>query len=96
MDSVDWSLFIKQSMYGIRTYLMKEDPKNIPVAQTRFKRWIKLWIFKAACELFLYNLFFIRSIHRLKAIHYITVYTFRATALYVIYKLLVKFLVPFL
>lgn len=38
MNDVDWSLFIKESMYGIRTYLMKEDPKNIPAALKRFQK----------------------------------------------------------
>lgn len=38
MDAVNWPLFIKQSMFGIRTYLMKEDPKNIPEAHKRFQR----------------------------------------------------------
>lgn len=38
MEDVDWSLFIKHSMLGLRTYLMKEDPKNIPAAQIRFQR----------------------------------------------------------
>lgn len=38
MDTVNWPLFIEQSMFGIRTYLMKEDPKNIPQAVKRLQR----------------------------------------------------------
>ncbi|CAO1426263.1 unnamed protein product [Diamesa hyperborea] len=38
MDQVDWSEFIQQSMFGIRTYLMKEDPKTIPAAIKRMNK----------------------------------------------------------
>lgn len=38
MERVDWDVFIQQSMYGIRTYLMKEDPKNIPAAVKRMNK----------------------------------------------------------
>lgn len=38
METVDWDVFIQQSMYGIRTYLMKEDPKNIPAAIKRMNK----------------------------------------------------------
>lgn len=38
MEQVDWSLFIQQSMFGIRTYLMKEDPKTIPAAVKRMNK----------------------------------------------------------
>lgn len=38
MEAVDWTEFIQNSMFGIRTYLMKEDPKNIPAAKRRFQR----------------------------------------------------------
>lgn len=36
MEDVDWSEFLKRSMEGIRLYLMKEDPKTIPAARSRF------------------------------------------------------------
>lgn len=40
MEQLNWRDFIGQSMLGIRTYLMKEDPKNIPEARKRFHRWV--------------------------------------------------------
>lgn len=43
MEQLNWRDFIGQSMLGIRTYLMKEDPKNIPEARKRFHRWV-LWL----------------------------------------------------
>jgi len=68
MDSVDWPEFIEQSMYGLRTYLMKEDPKNIPQAYKRFQRF--------------------------KIIHYVTIYCFRAFGIYLLYKMLMRYLLP--
>lgn len=62
MASIDWPVFFKETFYGIRTYLMKEDPKTIPAAAARLKK--------------------------LKIIHYIAIYTIRAGALYMLYKLL--------
>ena len=45
MDSVDWSLFFKESILGIRKYLMKEDPKTIPQAVQRLQRFVIYRIF---------------------------------------------------
>lgn len=38
MEDVDWNEFLKRGMNGIRQYLMKEDPKDIPAARKRFQR----------------------------------------------------------
>ena len=38
MDTVDWDVFLKSSLYGLRTYLMKENPKTIPEARVRLQR----------------------------------------------------------
>lgn len=62
MADMDWPSFFVDSIFGIRTYLMKEDPKTIPDAVKRLKR--------------------------MKLIHYITVYTIRFGALYLLYKIL--------
>lgn len=39
MAELNWSETIDQSMFGIRTYLMKEDPNTIPEALKRTHRW---------------------------------------------------------
>lgn len=38
MDTVEWDTYIKKSMLGIRTYLMKEDIKTGPAAYKRMQR----------------------------------------------------------
>jgi len=38
MKDVEWSSFIRNSIFGIRMFLMKEDPKTIPQATKRFQR----------------------------------------------------------
>lgn len=38
MADLNWSEVINMSMFGIRTYLMKEDPSNIPQALKRTQR----------------------------------------------------------
>lgn len=38
MSQLNWSEVINMSMYGIRTYLMKEDPNTIPEALKRTQR----------------------------------------------------------
>lgn len=48
MEELNWRDFIGQSMLGIRTYLMKEDPKNIPEARKRFHRWVLRFKLKVA------------------------------------------------
>lgn len=35
MSVLNWSEVINMSVYGIRTYLMKEDPSTIPLALKR-------------------------------------------------------------
>lgn len=52
MDAVNWPVFIEKSMYGIRTYLMKEDPKNIPAARKRFQRSVEIRDFNRTQNLF--------------------------------------------
>lgn len=42
MADLNWSEAINMSMYGIRTYLMKEDPNNIPEALKRTQRYIHI------------------------------------------------------
>jgi hypothetical protein len=38
MDTLDWSVNIQSNMMGIRTYLMKEDPKNLEQARARYSK----------------------------------------------------------
>lgn len=38
MGDLNWSEVINLSMFGIRTYLMKEDPSTIPTALKRYNR----------------------------------------------------------
>lgn len=38
MADLNWSEVINMSMFGIRTYLMKEDPSTIPIALKRYNR----------------------------------------------------------
>lgn len=38
MADINWNEVINHSMLGIRTYLMKEDPSNIPAALKRNQR----------------------------------------------------------
>lgn len=38
MAQLNWSDVIRQSMFGIRTYLMKEDPSTVPQAIKRTAR----------------------------------------------------------
>lgn len=38
MSSVDWPIFFKESILGMRKYLMKEDPKSIPQAKKRLQK----------------------------------------------------------
>lgn len=38
MAQLNWSEVISMSIFGIRTYLMKEDPNNIPEALKRTQR----------------------------------------------------------
>jgi alcohol-forming fatty acyl-CoA reductase len=40
VDRINWRKFVNESFMGIRTYLLKEDPKNIPAALKRFKRYV--------------------------------------------------------
>lgn len=42
MGELNWSEVINLSIFGIRTYLMKEDPNNIPEALKRTQRWVLL------------------------------------------------------
>lgn len=39
MNEIEWDGFTKESMLGIRTYLMKDDPKTIPDSIKRMKRY---------------------------------------------------------
>lgn len=38
MDDICWSEVLNLSIYGIRTYLMKEDPSTMPAALQRMAR----------------------------------------------------------
>lgn len=40
MGDIHWSEVINLSIFGIRTYLLKEDPASIPLALKRAKRYI--------------------------------------------------------
>ena len=40
MAEINWSEVINLSMFGIRTYLMKEDPSTIPLALKRTNRLV--------------------------------------------------------
>jgi hypothetical protein len=39
IEQIDWPSFVRDSMLGIRTYLMKDDPKTIPAASKRMKKY---------------------------------------------------------
>lgn len=38
MKDLEWDSFTRDSMYGIRQYLMKDDPSTIPDAIKRMKK----------------------------------------------------------
>lgn len=38
MDDINWDEFLKDGIYGLRTYLMKDDPSTIPSALKRAQR----------------------------------------------------------
>ena len=38
VTAVDWKLFFRQLVLGIRLYLLKEEPSTLPEAQKRLKR----------------------------------------------------------
>ena len=52
MSVVEWPSFILNSIYGIRTYLMKEDPKTIPRAIKRLNRYDWFLNFEDFCEVY--------------------------------------------
>jgi alcohol-forming fatty acyl-CoA reductase len=37
-EKIDWKKFTSESLLGIRTYLLKDDPKTIPDALKRHKK----------------------------------------------------------
>lgn len=40
MEEIDWDAFLKDSIYGLRTYLMKDDPSTIEAARKRSQRLV--------------------------------------------------------
>lgn len=38
MNDLDWDNFTRESMFGMRQYLMKDDPSTIPDAIKRMKK----------------------------------------------------------
>lgn len=37
-SKVDWSIYLQNYVYGMRTYLLKEPPSNLPKARKNLQR----------------------------------------------------------
>lgn len=58
MAQINWSEVINMSIFGIRTYLMKEDPNNIPEALKRTQR-LKILHFATVYSIYTALLYFV-------------------------------------
>ncbi|KAG5673693.1 hypothetical protein PVAND_003716 [Polypedilum vanderplanki] len=61
MNDIEWPMFFVESIYGIRTYLMKEDPKTIPEACKRLKKmriihYVTVYVIRFGVLYFLYKI----------------------------------------
>ena len=42
MKTLNWEEYMANSLFGMRTYITKEDPDTIPIAKIRLRRYVNL------------------------------------------------------
>ncbi|KAH8381904.1 hypothetical protein KR009_000914 [Drosophila setifemur] len=86
MRDLDWTNLFRVSLYGLRLYVVKDDPSNIPESIKRYERWVYLLIF------YLIFLNFELLSFRLKVLHYTTLAVFYSLAAWALFALVKLFL----
>jgi len=85
MRDLDWTNLFRVSLYGLRLYVVKDDPSNIPESIKRYERYV---LINPSINLSCLNI----SHFRLKVLHYTTLGVFYALAAWALYTLVKLFL----